>query len=124
VEEIIESRRDQARNATPDAAASSAVVASAPALASPPPFTPVPVPRVPDAAAEPPPARPKAPATTEAPWPPVPASPGDSLARLRGALAQCEAMGNELSRNSCLARTRQNLCGGVWGRIPECPPGQ
>jgi len=62
-----------------------------------------------------------------APWPPPAApapSPGDSLARLRGALAQCAAMSNELSRASCLTRTRQNFCGDAWGRIPECPPGQ
>ena len=51
-------------------------------------------------------------------------SPGDSLARLRGALAQCAAMSNELTRASCLTRTRQNFCGDAWGRIPECPPGQ
>lgn len=124
LEEIIESRRDQARNAAADADPSSAPAASAAAPAALPPFTPVTVPRVPDAAPQPVPARPPAPPGTGAPWPPVPASPGESLARLRGALAQCEAMGNELSRNSCLARTRQNLCGSAWGRIPECPPGQ
>jgi len=63
----------------------------------------------------------------DAPWPPPAApvpSPGDSLARLRGALAQCAAMSNELSRASCLTRTRQHFCGDAWGRIPECPPGQ
>jgi len=67
-----------------------------------------------DNAPLPPPAAPTAPAP----------SPGDSLARLRGALAQCAAMSNELSRASCLTRTRQNFCGDAWGRIPECPPGQ
>lgn len=125
VEEIIESVPEQAANAQ-DAAASMAMAASAPASASAAQqaFTPVTVPRVPDAAPEPAPARPKAAPPVDAPWPPAPLPPGDSLARLRGALAQCAAMGNELSRTSCLARTRQNLCGGAWGRIPECPSGQ
>lgn len=100
-----------------------------PAQATPvPAFTPVTVPRVPDAAPAQAPARPqKSVRSDDAPWPPAAresAPPVDPMARLRGALAQCAAMSNELSRGNCLARTRQNFCGDAWGRIPECPAGQ
>ncbi|OJT96417.1 MAG: hypothetical protein BGN90_09645 [Acidovorax sp. 65-7] len=129
VEEIIESQR--ARPAATASAPDSATAAPPPAAAaaaSAPPFTPVTVPRVADAASLPAPGKPRTAAPADdAPWPPPAApvpSPGDSLARLRGALAQCAAMSNELSRASCLTRTRQNFCGDAWGRIPECPPGQ
>ena len=128
VEEIIESQR--ARPAATASAPDSATAAPSPAAAaaSAPPFTPVTVPRVADAASLPATGKPRTAAPADnAPWPPPAApvpSPGDSLARLRGALAQCAAMGNELSRASCLTRTRQNFCGDAWGRIPECPPGQ
>ena len=129
VEEIIESQR--ARPAATASAPDSATAAPSPAAAaaaSAPPFTPVTVPRVADAASLPATGKPRTAAPADdAPWPPraspVP-SPGDSLARLRSALAQCAAMSNELSRASCLTRTRQNFCGDAWGRIPECPPGQ
>jgi hypothetical protein len=128
VEEIIESQR--ARPAADASAPDSATAAPPPAAAtaaSAPPFTPVTVPRVADAASLPATGKPRTAAPANAPWPPPAApvpSPGDSLARLRGALAQCAAMSNELSRASCLTRTRQNFCGDAWGRIPECPPGQ
>jgi hypothetical protein len=127
VEEIIESERARpaAAASAPDSAAAAPSSASA---ASAPPFTPVTAPRVADAASLPATGKPRAVAPADnAPWPPPTApapSPGDSLARLRGALAQCAAMSNELSRASCLTRTRQNFCGDAWGRIPECPPGQ
>jgi len=127
VEEIIESERARpaAAASAPDSAAAAPSYASA---ASAPPFTPVTAPRVADAASLPSTGKPRAVAPADnAPWPPPAApapSPGDSLARLRGALAQCAAMSNELSRASCLSRTRQNFCGDAWGRIPECPPGQ
>ena len=134
VEEIIESERARpaaaasAPGSTAAAAPSSAPVASAASAASAPPFTPVTVPRVADTASLPATSKPRTAAPADdAPWPPPAApapSPGDSLARLRGALAQCAAMSNELSRASCLTRTRQNFCGDAWGRIPECPPGQ
>jgi len=128
VEEIIESERARAAAAAPAATVTlpSPVPASAPAVAEPP-FTPVTVPRVSDAVPPPSSTKRSAAPTDDAPWPPVARpmpSPGDSLARLRGALAQCAAMSNELSRASCLTRTRQNFCGDAWGRIPECPPGQ
>lgn len=127
VEEIIESQRARpaAAASAPGSTAAAPLSASA---ASAPPFTPVTVPRVADAASLPATSKPRAAAPADdAPWPPPAApvpSPGDSLARLRGALAQCTAMSNELSRASCLNRTRQNFCGNAWGRIPECPPGQ
>ena len=128
VEEIIESERARAAAAAPAATVTlpSPVPASAPAVAEPP-FTPVTVPRVADAVPPTSNTKRSAAPTDDAPWPaaarPMP-SPGDSLARLRGALAQCAAMSNELSRATCLARTRQNFCGDAWGRIPECPSGQ
>ena len=128
VEEIIESQR--ARPAATASAPDSATAAPSPvaaAAASAPPFTPVTVPRVSDAVPPPSSTKRSASPTDDAPWPPVARpmpSPGDSLARLRGALAQCAAMSNELSRATCLARTRQNFCGDAWGRIPECPSGQ
>jgi len=128
VEEIIESERARAAAAAPAATVTlpSPLPASAPAVAEP--LTPVTVPRVADAASLPATSKPRTAAPADdAPWPPPAApvpSPGDSLARLRGALAQCAAMSNELSRASCLTRTRQNFCGDAWGRIPECPPGQ
>lgn len=118
LEEFIEPERPGATAADPGRAPPPPVAEA--------PFTPVTVPRVPDAAA-PPRTTAKAPPPEDAPWPPVarPAQPpGDGLAALRGALAQCAAMGNELSRSNCLARTRQNFCGNAWGRIPECPQGQ
>ena len=131
VEEIIESQRARpaATASAPDSAtAAPPPAAAAAAAASAPPFTPVTVPRVADAASLPATSKPRTAAPADdAPWPPPAApvpSPGDSLARLRGALAQCAAMSNELSRASCLTRTRQNFCGDAWGRIPECPPGQ
>lgn len=131
VEEIIESQRARpaATASAPDSAtAAPSPAAAAAAAASALPFTPVTVPRVADAASLPATSKPRTAALADdAPWPPPTApvpSPGDSLARLRGALAQCAAMGNELSRASCLTRTRQNFCGDAWGRIPECPPGQ
>ena len=129
-EEIIESERARpaAAASAPDSAAAAPSSASA---ASAPPFTPVTAPRVADAASLPATGKPRTVAPADnAPLPPPAAptapapSPGDSLARLRGALAQCAAMSNELSRASCLTRTRQNFCGDAWGRIPECPPGQ
>lgn len=128
VEEIIESERARAAAAAPAATVTlpSPLPASAPAVAEPP-FTPVTVPRVSDAVPPPSSTKRSAAPTDDAPWPPVARpmpSPGDSLARLRGALAQCAAMSNELSRATCLARTRQNFCGDAWGRIPECPSGQ
>lgn len=108
--------------------------ATPPAPAVTPAFTPVTVPRVPDAAPAPGdttaqaplPAQRRKPRTDDAPWPPVERAPqpqADPVARLRGALAQCAAMSNQLSRGNCLARTRQNFCGDAWGRIPECPAG-
>ena len=129
VEEIIESQRARlaATASGPDSATAAPSPAAA-AAASAPPFTPVTVPRVADAASLPATGKPRTAAPDDnAPWPPPAApvpSPGDSLARLRGALAQCAAMGNELSRASCLTRTRQNFCGDAWGRIPECLLGQ
>ena len=128
VEEIIESERARAAAAAPAATVTlpSPVPASAPAVAEPP-FTPVTVPRVADAVPPTSNTKRSAAPTDDAPWPPVARpmpSPGDSLARLRGALAQCAAMSNELSRATCLGRTRQNFCGDAWGRIPECPSGQ
>ena len=130
VEEIIESERARAAAAAsapaPAATVPSPVPASAPAVAETP-FTPVTVPRVADAVPPTSNTKRSAAPTDDAPWPaaarPMP-SPGDSLARLRGALAQCAAMSNELSRATCLGRTRQNFCGDAWGRIPECPSGQ
>lgn len=131
VEEIIESQRARlaADASAPDSAtAAPPPAAAAAAAASAPPFTPVTVPRVADAASLPATSKPRSAApANDAPWPPPAApvpSPGDGLARLRGALAQCAAMSNELSRASCLTRTRQNFCGDAWGRIPECPLGQ
>ena len=130
VEEIIESERGRAAAAAsapaPAATVPSPVPASAPAVAETP-FTPVTVPRVADAVPPTSNTKRSAAPTDDAPWSaaarPMP-SPGDSLARLRGALAQCAAMSNELSRATCLGRTRQNFCGDAWGRIPECPSGQ
>ena len=145
VEEVIESTRaataaptspaSPAAPSTSAAPAATPVSAAAVAVTPTPDFTPVTAARVPDAAPAAPPV-PKAPIaaprlappsrTDDAPWPPVqrPAeSPGDNLARLRSTLAQCAAMGNELSRTTCLARTRQNFCGDAWGRIAECPAG-
>ena len=129
VEEILESTPAQPAQAAPAAAAATAATAGVPAPATPvPAFTPVTVPRVPDAAPAQAPARPqKSVRSDDAPWPPAAresAPPVDPMARLRGALAQCAAMSNELSRGNCLARTRQNFCGDAWGRIPECPAGQ
>ena len=124
LEEVLESAPSQ-----PTPAESVPTDVPAPAAAEPA-FTPVTVPRVPDAAPLPIPAPTQAAKSSrsdDAPWDPqarAPQSPADSLARLRGALAQCAAMGNELSRSNCLARTRQNFCGDAWGRIPECPAGQ
>lgn len=121
LEEVLES--------TPTTLAESApAVVPTPAAAQPA-FTPVTVPRVADAAPLPIPAPTQAAKSSrsdDAPWAPqarAPLSPADTLARLRGALAQCAAMSNELSRSNCLARTRQNFCGDAWGRIPECPAG-
>lgn len=119
VEEFIEPERPRA------AVVPLPVPAAAPAPEAP--FTPVTVPRVPDAVPQPGAARPRpAAAPEDAPWPPVvrpaPAH-GDGLAALRQGLAQCAAMGNELSRSTCLARMRHNFCGNAWGRIPECPQG-
>ena len=134
VEEILDSpsaRTDQAAPAvaaTENVTAATAVTAAPPAPAPVPAFTPVTVPRVPDAApVQAPPKRAKPARSDDAPWPPAvreSAQPADPMARLRGALAQCAAMSNELSRGNCLARTRQNFCGDAWGRIPECPAGQ
>ncbi|HRA14585.1 MAG TPA: hypothetical protein PK238_08035, partial [Giesbergeria sp.] len=124
LEEVLES------TPSPSTPAESAPADVPAPTAAEPAFTPVTVPRVPDAAPLPIPAPTQAAKSSrsdDAPWDPqarAPQSPADSLARLRGALAQCAAMGNELSRSNCLARARQNFCGDAWGRIPECPAGQ
>lgn len=136
VEEVLESTPATSVMAAPATAtpalATAATTAAIPAAI--PAFTPVTVPRVRDAALEvadpaaqaPSPAQRRKSRTDDAPWPPVERAPlpqADPVARLRGALAQCAAMSNELSRGNCLARTRQNFCGDAWGRIPECPAG-
>lgn len=90
-------------------------------------YTPVTVPRVPDAvpmAPERPRSPPRAP-VAEQPWPPVerPRAAATDLGALRDALARCSAMGNDISTANCTAWARRNHCGDAWGRVPECPVG-